>query len=280
MPGDTAGILAEANAAQNKKSAEFGKTFTPEQLEARFGVSRIASSAAQKSLEADGLKASYVARDDSYVLLSGTAAQVEATFRTSLHSYSADGRTWFANTSGAKVPGVVDAVLGLTNLGNMQTADAEDTCDVAGAPTGMCMGTTLFPSYWGAYDMPNTGLTGNLGQGQKIAIFGEGDVNTPYSDLRKFETAATVEGLTKPVLPTVPVREVLVNDPQIASVDNAGTDEWDLDSQSSTGVSPRPRRTRLLLRPRPLRPEHRRNLCRLGQRRRGPRDRQLLLRWL
>ncbi len=235
IPGNTAARQAAYAAITTPGSASYDAFLTPAQIAQQFGVSPAVSAGVQQALEADGLRPVYVAKDGGYLELSGTAVQVEKTFSVSVHDFEIGGRTYFANLNGATVPAAVSAVSGLTDLTNFQTHADQGTC----APS-QCTGVVGPSALWSAYDMPNTGLSkkGNLGQGQKVAIFGEGDLTQVVTDLRDFEGDTDVNGdptITKPVLPHIPVRETLVNDDQ---TDTSGLGEWDLDSQASTGMSP------------------------------------------
>jgi subtilase family serine protease len=73
------------------------------------------------------------------------------------------------------------------------------------------------------YDAPSA----ETGSGQQLAIISEGDVSQPKADLATFEKQFG--------LPTVTWHQVNVGTP---SSDTSGDDEWDLDSQYSTGFAP------------------------------------------
>ncbi len=76
---------------------------------------------------------------------------------------------------------------------------------------------------WSLYNAPSSAT----GAGQSVAIITEGDVSQPKADLVTFEHQFG--------LPVVPWNTVQVG-PQTS--DTAGNDEWDLDSQYSTGLAP------------------------------------------
>ena len=236
IPGATSALEAYATEVGTPGSPVYGQTLTPAQVEARFGVSQLVSGEVRHLLEADGLRAEYVSADGEYLELSGSAAQVEQTFKVDLQQVSAGGRTFFANTNGATVPSPVGAVLGLTDLTDMTPAVTQTGC---GTVPGQCIGTVYPGTVREPYDLP----AGDLGQGQKVAVFGEGDLSHVVASLRANEAATSLDpigtgALSKPAQPQVPVREVLVGDPQGPNADTAGQDEWDLDSQSITDMAP------------------------------------------
>ena len=151
----------------------------------------------------------------------GTAAQISAAFNTSLGLFQQNGKTVYANTAPTQVPsslsGIVVAVLGLNNAAEMQTPIRP----AASVPTYPFM--AYYPKdIQLAYD---AGLT-PTGSKTAVAVIAEGDVSVVPQDLA---TARKAEGL-----PAVPVTIVNAG---LQSVDTAGVDEWDLDTQASTGMA-------------------------------------------
>ena len=137
-----------------------------------------------------------------------------------------NGQRVFANTATAQVPsslsGLAVAILGLNNAGKMQLPlrnKTNSTPDV-GLPNYPASYTPQ--GYWLAYGA--NGVT--TGSRTNIAIFAEGDVHQVLTDLRLAEHGFG--------LPQVPVQVVQVG---IASTDTAGVDEWDMDTQYSTGMA-------------------------------------------
>jgi pseudomonalisin len=127
----------------------------------------------------------------------------------------------------------VGAVIGLSSLGKVSlahpvqrsTADRDKTLATPGAN----LSSINYPaSYgpqdlWSLYDAPSS----QTGSGQQLAIITEGDVSQPKADLATFEQHFG--------LPTVTWNQINVGAP---STDTSGDDEWDLDSQYSTGFAP------------------------------------------
>ena len=93
----------------------------------------------------------------------------------------------------------------------------------AGVPT---IPAQLTPqALWTAYDMP----ANNLGQGQSVAVMGSGDSSTTVKDLAIFESEHK--------LPKVPVKVTDIPADGNFS-DTGGNVEWELDTQSSSGIAP------------------------------------------
>jgi pseudomonalisin len=91
-------------------------------------------------------------------------------------------------------------------------------------PTSLSYPSQYGPQqFWSMYDAP----TSQTGTGQQLAIITEGNVSQPKADLATFEKTFS--------LPTVTWNQINVG---AASSDTSGDDEWDLDSQYSTGFAP------------------------------------------
>ena len=110
--------------------------------------------------------------------------------------------------------GLVVAVLGLNNAAKMTIPTA------VAAP--VFPGSYRPKDLWTAYDAGTTAT----GSKTAIAIFAEGNVTGVVNDLRLAETSNK--------LPEVPVKIVQVG---LASPDTSGADEFDMDTQYSTGMA-------------------------------------------
>ncbi|MBV8462199.1 MAG: S53 family peptidase [Acidimicrobiales bacterium] len=118
---------------------------------------------------------------------------------------------------------------------------------VALGPQSGTEGVLTPQDLWGVYDDPGAAALTNangtstpatlesthtdVGQGQTMGIFGEGETSSIVAQLRLFEQAMG--------FPKIPVRTVETEGgPDSAYGDNSGSIEWYLDSQSSTGMAP------------------------------------------
>lgn len=221
--------LATFNAMYTPGNALFHHFLTPTQFNARFGVDTTTAGRIEHDVTSKGLTVEYANPDRSYLTLHGTVAQIEKTFAVDLADFTgADGNVFRANVQGPTVPAGVNAVLGLSSLSTFKTH--QDIC-----VRGQCTGSMTPQDLWSIYDQPDT----NRGLGQKVGIFGEGDIEQPVKDLRQFELAQTGNGIARGPLPQVPVRRIPVANPQdAADVDKTGLGEWDLDEDAITGMAP------------------------------------------
>jgi len=168
-----------------------------------------------------GFKNVQVEPNNLVVSADGTAGAVRQAFNTQLGAFLINGASVYANLSAAQVPeelgGIVGAVLGLNNAAKMSFPMAKQAVSVPVYP-----GAYRPKDLWVAYDVGSTAT----GSKTAIAIFAEGDVSGVISDLRLAETNNS--------LPKVPVQVVQVG---LASPDTSGADEFDMDTQYSTGMA-------------------------------------------
>jgi len=213
--------LVQEQATPN--SPNFGKYITLAQFNATYAPSIDSVKAVHNYLARAGLGNITVERNRLFMTATGTAGQIETAFNTSLTRFWQKGKEVFVNTTPAQVPqalgGVVLSVLGLNNV----VATTPITkCDIA-KPS--CLRFTYNPqTYWRAYDATHV----SWGGGTSIAVMAEGDVSQVIPDLRTFESAM---GLPQAKVTVVPVG--------LSSTDTAGVDEWDLDTQYTTGMAGR-----------------------------------------
>jgi pseudomonalisin len=131
---------------------------------------------------------------------------------------SVGGVTGFVNITSAALPAEIApsvlSVLGLNTIGQMRS-----TLALPGPQYLASYTPKQFQTIYGATDA-STGKTAS------IAIMAEGNMTGVIADLRTAEAAFG--------LPKVPVQVVQVG---VASPDVSGADEWDMDTQYSTGMA-------------------------------------------
>ncbi|MBC5802071.1 MAG: S8/S53 family peptidase [Candidatus Eremiobacteraeota bacterium] len=198
-----------------------------------------------------------------------TAAQVEAAFRTRIDNFrQPNGQQIYAQVEAALVPaslgGTVLAVLGLNDI-QMHTAIVPRRAPLrfirgtapinaatpnpspppgASPPPDACLTppdpvynactrgytATDFRTVYGGTKINNNhqydGTTSTTGFRDNMAVFAEGDLSQVIKDLRTYEAVNHLPQVSYSVRPV-----------GIFSPDTAGLDEWDLDSQSSTGIA-------------------------------------------
>jgi pseudomonalisin len=215
-------------------SPNYGNYLDPDTFNSAFGVPAANLQAAESWLQGAGLTATPVDGATDYLLASGSAAQVEAAFGTPLNTYTAAGRSFYANTAAPTVPAslAISDVLGLNNFNRLHTPRVQATgaTTTSAVPTSGSVpktGLLSIKDLWSIYDAPST----NQGNGQSMAIFGWGVTDPVVPDLRSFEAEWG--------LPGVPISVKKYGDTSTPDTSGDGaTGEWELDTQSSTGMAP------------------------------------------
>ena len=213
-----AALLSLVQAQSNPTSSYYARFLTPGQFASRYAQSQSSIDAVVGYLKGAGFTNVTVEPNHLLVSADGTAAQAASAFNTKLELVSIGGQTRFVNTAAAEVPArlgsAVSAVLGLNSVGKMAPQIAFP-----------------LPQYLVSYtpkQFQTIYSVGKLGPATRasIAIMAEGDLTGVLSDLRIAETAFG--------LPAVKVQVVQVG---AASTDVSGADEWDLDTQYSSGIA-------------------------------------------
>jgi subtilase family serine protease len=234
-------------------SPMYRQFLTPSQFDQEFGVPTSQSTAVENWLTAGGLSIETTSPAGDYFTAKGTVAELDSLFDVTIGRYTFDGQNFVANNVPPSVPDdlPIDAVAGLDNVQKFTldslTGPAPAATTVTPAASGGVQGVLTPQDLWGVYDDPGASSLTNangtstpstleatrtdLGQGQTMGIFGEGETSSVVAQLRLFEQSMG--------FPKVPVRTVETEGgPDSAYGDNTGSVEWYLDSQSSTGMSP------------------------------------------
>jgi pseudomonalisin/xanthomonalisin len=237
--------LRQRNRARAADAIRRHAIMTPEQFTAEFNPTRSQAEEVASYLRQQGLTHVAIEPNNLIVTATGTVSHVESAFHTTIRSTRGGTGIVYANVTPALVPAkfrsTVLAVLGLHNMYTMRTHILKSQRafspmamrpSAAGTPApclqvvnGICIAGEYGPiQYQVAYDANCSGCT--TGSRTAVAVMAEGNVGGVLSDLR---TAETFWGL-----PKVPYAVKKVG---ISSTDTSGADEWDLDTQSSTGIA-------------------------------------------
>jgi pseudomonalisin len=197
---------------------------TPAQFAAQFGPTQSEVQSVVSYLRGAGF--TNVQVSGQLVSADGTAAIAAKAFNTTLESFTLNGAKVYVNTQPAFVPaslgGVVSGVLGLSDAATMSVRPNLNCLKGAVAPTGQCVPRFEAKDVQTFYDAAGTAD----GSATTVAVMATGDVTQVIADLRFAES--------KQNLPQVPVTVVKVGFP---SPDTSAAAEWDLDTQSSTGMA-------------------------------------------
>jgi subtilase family serine protease len=250
--------LALRNQSQLQSIVGSGQTVDPGTFQSTYAPTSAQVQQVTSYLQSQGFSSIVTEPNNLIVSATGTAAQAQTAFNTTLHSFSMNGTTVWGNTSNAYVPsslgGIVVAVLGLSNEQAMAatphhapqptpvpsptpTPGPPSPCslyglEIVGFPTGPvpdpstqygCTRNYYPADYWRAYDAVNA----PAGSNANVAIMTAGQLGDAVSNLRKNESS---DGLAQ--VPVV-IKQVGV----AGGVISSGVDEWTLDMTASSGMA-------------------------------------------
>jgi len=212
----TSKLMSGAAGARPLTSAEFMAQHAPAEADAQAVVAY---------LRAQGFTNIEVAPNRLLVSATGTAQAIRSAFKADLHEYNVNGRRAYANVTDAMIPQHLSAsVLGVVGLQNVhlmhthaQRMNAHPEAATPQAVTGVSIPN--FASIYGASSLPSA-TTGTIG------IITAGSLTQTINDLKSFASSAgyPVPNVTKTVVGT-------------AGTSTSGTDEWNMDSQSSLAAA-------------------------------------------
>jgi subtilase family serine protease len=217
-------VLDHSNqAALTQRLASHAAPLTAAQWQAEFAPSAAEVTAVRTWAASQGLTAA-VPANRAYVRLTGSQAAVQSALGVTYHRFTAPAASSYLATVGtatlpAAVESVTASVLGLSSLEHVGLP-----LERPSATGGISYPTDYGPKQIASlYDAP----AAQTGSGQRVAVIAEGDLTAPEADLKTFEATYG--------LPAVPWTTIPVG---AASTDTSGDDEWDLDTQYSTGLAP------------------------------------------
>jgi subtilase family serine protease len=212
----TAKLMAGTAGVKPLTSAEFMAKHAPTAAQAQAVVTY---------LRAQGFSNIEVAANNLLVSATGGAGVIRNAFKADLHEYNVNGRRAYANVTDALIPehlsSTVLGVVGLQNVHLMHTharrVAASPDAVTPQAVTGVSIPN--FASIYGASSLPSA-TTGTIG------IITAGSLTQTITDLKSFASNAgyPVPNVTKTVVGT-------------AGTSTSGTDEWNMDSQSSLAAA-------------------------------------------
>jgi subtilase family serine protease len=212
-------------AQQNPNSASYHKWLTPEQFGARFGLNGADISKVSTWLTSKGFTVTGVARSSTFITFSGTVAQADQAFGTSIHALSLNGERHISNVTDPVLPSSVASVVTvITGLNDFRIKPRTRVSVVKPNPqyTQSSTGSHYVTpnDFYKIYDVPaqSTGITGS---GITVAVMGQTNIST--NDVAAFRSAAALPAKAPTIVP------VVLNPPGIlmSDVDEAQLDvEW------------------------------------------------------
>ncbi|WP_022882390.1 S53 family peptidase [Gryllotalpicola ginsengisoli] len=135
----TSSIDAFIKDVTDPSSKDYGKYLTPEQYDARFAPSDADIAQVKSFLAGQGMKVTDVADGNKWIDVTGTAAQIDKAFDTTMNTYSHGGKHVYAPSTAISVPtsvaGVISGVTGLVEGSTTKQPGVETAADAAGTST-------------------------------------------------------------------------------------------------------------------------------------------------
>jgi len=228
---------------QDQNSANYHRWLTPEQFGDRFGLGEEDVKYVAGWLITQGFTVNEIARSRTWISFSGTAAQVEAAFQTSIRNFVVDGVTHYAPSTEAAVPSALaDVVATITGLNDFRPRSHSRARHASPQLTSSLSGNHfLVPGDFGTiYDLPDyvDGVfqSGNDGTGQTIGVVGQtsGSGTNTVTITTISSDVATFRSLAK--LPTGNISTVPVGSPMPFTTSEA--EEAALDIEWSGAIAP------------------------------------------
>jgi len=188
-PAQDAALEELIRAQHDPGSPYYHHWLTPAQFGKRFGISQSDIDQVVNWLQRFGMDVEEIPISHRALVFSGTAAQVESAFHTSIHRYLVKGVTHKANASDPEIPrALAPVVRGVVALHDFRSAPAHVVAPDYTAANGAHF---LMPQDWVTiYDVGPLYAQGLDGTGQNIAVLGRVDV--ALSDVRTFRTNASL----------------------------------------------------------------------------------------
>jgi subtilase family serine protease len=233
--------LTQFSAAQlTPGSTQYHQWLTPEQYGARFGLSSGDLAKVSAWLTSQGFTINSVARSSTFITFSGTVAQAQQAFSTTIHKISYNGEQHISNLTEPVLPSAVaNVVTGLTGLNDFKAKphsrprsltpeQALYTQTINGTTSHYIVPADLYTIY--EYPPSSSTITGT---GITIAVMGQTEI-VP-ADITAFQTAA---GLPSKAPTQQYVATTNFPTPASLGVSAGDVDEAHLDNEWSNASAP------------------------------------------
>lgn len=194
-PRNKAKLDAFVKAVSDPHSSSYKHYLTVAQYAAEYGATNAQIAQVTAYLKAEGLSVGQVTANHLTLPVSGTAAQVEKAFDVNLGTYTAAGKSFYANTAAPSLPAdiasVVNGVAGLSNqalhTGSLHSEAATSHAGTTLTPTLAREGYNLTTDISSGYK--GTGVTIGLAE---FSAYSASDVSKYNSNYSLGATAASV----------------------------------------------------------------------------------------
>ncbi len=234
---------------QDPHFVSYHKWLTPEDYADQFGLSQNDIGKLTAWLKSQGFTIVRTARARDFIVFKGTAAQVEMTFQTEIHTFKVNGETHFSNISKPAIPaalkGVVTGFRGMNNFWPrpyVQRSKPQYTFPFQSS-NYIFLAPGDLATLYNVNALYNASTPIN-GSGQSVAVFGQTGIY--LDDISNFRTnfglsaisCSTVSGIISPPCNTSNFQYVLVNGSAFSLTTGGVLDEADIDIEYSGAIAP------------------------------------------
>jgi subtilase family serine protease len=182
---------------QNPSSPKYHQWLTPEQFGAQFGLSASDQAKVRSWLTGQGFTVTSTGRSSTFMTFTGTVAQAQQAFGTTIHSVTVDGENHISNLTDPVLPaaiaGVVSNISGLNDFKLKSRARVRSVAapeSVQPRYTSSVSGSHYIApgDFYTIYDVNPLLQSSINGSGVSIAVMGETDIS--LTDVAAFRTAS------------------------------------------------------------------------------------------
>jgi Pro-kumamolisin, activation domain/Bacterial Ig-like domain (group 3) len=210
-PEQEAALLTLLDDQQDKASRNYHRWLTPEEFGQQFGPNEQDMQTVTSWLQAHGFEVAKIAKGRNVIEFSGSAAQVEEAFHTSIHKYVVNGEEHWANSSDPEIPtALTPVVAGVHTLYNFikrpmiyiaaeriraklepQAPGKPPTVTFPGTPPQYALGPADYEKIYNIKPLLITAPAIN-GAGRTVAVVGRSDLFANGQDVTNFKSVFEV----------------------------------------------------------------------------------------
>lgn len=222
-----AALDALVEAQQNPASPLYHQWLTPQTFAEHFGPSSSDIEQVQNWLQRSGFEVNELTAGHQALVFSGTSAQVESAFQTTMRTYQVGGRNHIANASDPMIPAALSPVVGgVASLHDFFSVPQNRSIKLTPEYTSGSAHYLSPADFAMIYDVSSLYSQAFTGSGETIAIVGRSDISLP--DVRSFRSTFGLPA-------NVP--NVVTNGPDPGSSVADDVDEAMLDTEWSGAVA-------------------------------------------
>src|SRR6266702_8656819 len=197
---DESGALATLRAVSDPASASYGHYLTNAQFDARYAPAKSSVTAVQDWLRSQGFQVTKTLPSGMYVEASGSVAQVQSAFGTSVHNYSYLGKNVHANNSQLSLPtgtpaAVTSAISGVIGV-DQGTALKHTAGTEPGPPPGARYGVQPCSAYYAEKVADDKPAAYGKNQPYTVCGYGPQQLQSAYGESSLLKSGIDGRGVT------------------------------------------------------------------------------------